>query len=223
MTVQHGSRLSGVERCPQCGIAHPLLDKKWDHVEFGINVAKKWAVYQCTACKRFVLAESNKGRNVGGTAKDVSQVEKCYPDRVSVSADVPSVAKRYLEQAIDSIHAPDGAVMLANSSVDAMLKEKGLKEGTVYERVAKAVKENILTKEMAEWAHKVRLDSNNPRHADEEKPHASEEEAKQTIEFARALGYFLFELTARIERGKEEADKANSNVAPANTAPANAA
>jgi hypothetical protein len=53
---------------------------------------------------------------------------------------------------------------------------------------------------MADWAHEVRLGSNRPRHADEKRPHVSSEEAKQSVEFAEALGQFLFVLTARIDR-----------------------
>jgi hypothetical protein len=51
---------------------------------------------------------------------------------------------------------------------------------------------------MGEWAHEVRLGSNRPRHADENSPHVSDEEAKQSVEFAEALANFLFVLTARI-------------------------
>lgn len=55
---------------------------------------------------------------------------------------------------------------------------------------------------MSDWAHSVRLESNKPRHADLDEPHATKEVAKQTIKFAQALGEFLFALPARIERGK---------------------
>jgi hypothetical protein len=47
-------------------------------------------------------------------------------------------------------------------------------------------------------------------HADQDKPHVSQDEAKQSVEFAEALGYFLFVLTKRIERGKEAAKKASA-------------
>ena len=63
------------------------------------------------------------------------------------------------------------------------------------------------------WAHEVRLGSNRPRHADKDRPHVSDEEAQQSVEFAEALGFFLFELTKRIDRGtkaaKEAGDKAS--------------
>ena len=61
---------------------------------------------------------------------------------------------------------------------------------------------------MGAWAHEVRLVSNDPRHADEDQPHVSPEEAKQSVEFAEALGNFLFVLTKRIERGTKAAREA---------------
>ena len=59
--------------------------------------------------------------------------------------DLPDRARPYLQQAIDSQQAPDGAAMLAASAVDAMLKKKGLTDGSLYTRIDKAIQQNILT------------------------------------------------------------------------------
>ncbi len=50
--------------------------------------------------------------------------------------------------------------MLAASSIDAMLKEKGYKVGGLYDRIKQAAKDHLITDEMAAWAHDVRLDAN---------------------------------------------------------------
>ncbi len=91
-----------------------------------------------------------------------------------------------------------------------MLKELKFTEGSVYKRIEQAVEANVLTKGMGEWAHSVRLGSNRPRHADEESPHVSPAEAAQSVEFATALGQFLFVLTARVERGIAKANEVAS-------------
>jgi len=95
-----------------------------------------------------------------------------------------------------SRHAPDGAAMLAGAAVDAMLKSKGLEKGTVYDRIEAAVEQGILTRDMAEWGHEVRLGSNRPRHADKDRPHTTHEEAMQAVEFVMVLGDVLFVLPA---------------------------
>jgi hypothetical protein len=58
---------------------------------------------------------------------------------------------------------------------------------------------------MGEWAHEVRLNSNRPRHADTENPHVSLRQAQQSVEFAEALGHFLFVLSSRVDKGIEDA------------------
>lgn len=128
-----------------------------------------------------------------------------YPDAKSANVDLPSIARKFLQQAYETLHAPDAAAVMAGSAVDAMLKELNYRDGSVYARIEKAVQDNILTAGMGEWAHSVRLGANRPRHADEERPHVTAEEAKQSVEFAEALGQFLFVLKARIERGISEA------------------
>ena len=99
--------------------------------------------------------------------------------------------------------------MLAGAAVDAMLKEKGLDEGNLYTRIDQAVQQTILTKDMGDWAHSVRLGSNRPRHADLDHPHVSKDEAEQAIEFTRTLGHVMFVLPARVERGRSAAKPAN--------------
>jgi hypothetical protein len=54
------------------------------------------------------------------------QPQGWFPGEKQLEDSIPKRARVYLDQAISSIHAPSGAVMLAASSVDAMLKGEGL-------------------------------------------------------------------------------------------------
>jgi hypothetical protein len=140
----------------------------------------------------------------------IAQIETLYPPAQTPADDLPPAARRFLQQAMETLHAPDAAAVMAGSAVDAMLKHLSFTEGSVYNRIEKAVEANVLTKSMGEWAHSVRLGSNRPRHADSEKPHVTPEEAAQSVEFATALGQFLFVLTARVERGIKQAKGAEA-------------
>lgn len=196
MSTKLEDRLIGLVRCPQCGIANPEMVLKWKSdcivpratSGYGYN----WATYQCTTCRLIVLAQSQLGNQ--GTR----ELEQVYPETETVEEDIPQRARNYLEQAIGSVHAPDGAAMLAGSAVDAMLKAKDLNKGSVYKRIDQAVEQHILTKEMGDWAHDVRLGSNRPRHADNDDPHVTTNEARQAIEFAKTLGTVLFVLPNKI-------------------------
>ncbi len=193
----HGNQLE-LDRCPHCNIAKPLLGRMWgkatqDHAGAG---QRFWAIYCCVSCGGIVLACSPGG--------DQSYaITDIWPTPQTVSDVVPLRAREFLAQAIASLHAPAGAVMLTASAVDAMLKDKGLKEGSLNGRIDKAAQDHLITLEMAAWAHEIRLDANDQRHADEGASLPSKADAEKAIEFASALAQFLYVLPARVERGRK--------------------
>lgn len=81
-----------------------------------------------------------------------------------------------------------------------MLKAKGLKEGSLNQRIAEAEKQHLITADMARWAHEVRLDANDERHADEEADLPTPEDADKAVGFALGLAEILFVLPARVVR-----------------------
>lgn len=93
--------------------------------------------------------------------------------------------------------------MLAASAIDAMLKERGLLEGSLYARIDTAAAGHLITADMALWAHSVRLDANDQRHADPVANLPTEVDATRCIEFASALADVLFVLPSRVKRGLE--------------------
>jgi Domain of unknown function (DUF4145) len=204
-----GEQLRDVKRCPYCSIANPVLGMLWVS---GQPVGRAtpgprhlWAAYGCTTCGGVVLAKGDPNANVSNP-----EVVEVIPAPKTAHADIPEPARTFLQQAYETLHAPDAAAVMAGSAVDGMLKAMGYTEGSLYSRIDSAVEKHLLTKDMGDWAHEVRLGSNRPRHADADKPHVSAEEAKQSVDFAEALGFFLFVLSKRIERGTEAAKKASS-------------
>ena len=132
-------------------------------------------------------------------------IECLYPEVKRAATEIPEPARKYLQQAFETLNAPDAAAVMAGSAVDAMLKHLKLVDGSVYSRIDEAVRQHILTAAMGEWAHEVRLGSNRPRHADVEDPHVSLKQAQQSVEFAEALGHFLFVLSSRVNKGIADA------------------
>jgi hypothetical protein len=198
-----GAQLGGLTRCPHCSIAHPTMPNDWGS-DSPIKRATpgpvySWVLYHCTSCGGCVLARGEPDVARGGN------VTAIYPPEKVVHEDIPQPAARFLQQAFDTLSAPDAAAVMAGSAVDGMLKHLGYTHGSLYTRIDKAVEDHVLTKAMGDWAHEVRLGSNRPRHADEKHPHVTAPQAEQSVEFAEALGFFLFVLSKRIERGLEAA------------------
>ncbi len=87
-----------------------------------------------------------------------------------------------------------------------MLKEKGLKDGRLYERIHDAVAQHLISEDLAQWAHQVGLDPNDPRYGDEWASMPSLEEARRCLDFALTLADILFVLPARVTRGIAESE-----------------
>ena len=188
-----------LSRCPHCSVAKPLLNRQshFETRDHSGQLVRDWHFYACSTCGGVVVASV-----VNGTGRRIADV---FPSTRDVDDAIPERARSYLKQARDSLHAPAGAVMLAASAVDAMLKEKGFKTGSLYQRIDKAAEEHAITSDMAAWAHDVRLDANDQRHSDETAALPGQPDAVRCVEFASALAEILFVLPSRVARGRAEA------------------
>jgi hypothetical protein len=184
-----------VDRCPHCMVDQPNMEKLQDLRTYSRmdRSSRYWQAHACARCGGVMMIELDEA---GGL-----MVFQRIPPPPTVDAELPDRARRYLEQATHSLHAPAGAVMLAASAVDAMLKARGYSKGSLYDRIQLAAAEHLITDDMAKWAHDVRLDANEQRHADEEYDLPDPADARRVVEFASALGQFLFVLPARVRRG----------------------
>ena len=179
------------ERCPHCGIAKPNIVQVSPNTIVG---TRQWTLHACQSCFNCVMSVSP---NV-----QVTDITKSWPDAATAPTQLPARAREYFEQAIASLATPVGAIVLMASSIDSMLKNKGLANGTLYARIDEAAKTHLITDEMAAWAHEIRLDANDQRHADESAPLPTVEDAEKVVEFGKALAQFLYVLPARVARGR---------------------
>lgn len=183
-----------MDRCPHCSVDRPSLNSIYSFkttTHDGRN-ERFWVVYVCSRCGGAVTAWAHRPEQ---------WASEIYPDSEAVDEAVEEPARQYLQQAIESLHAPAGTIMLCASAVDAMLKTKGYEEGSLNSRINQAAEDHLITQDMATWAHQVRLDANAQRHADEEGGLPSHDEARRTLAFAMALGEFMFVLPSRVEAG----------------------
>lgn len=185
-------------RCPHCRVDSPNLScfHRFSNNNSEGGSPREWGFYSCARCGGVITAWTQAGTNYNAEPREWFPGEKALEDSI------PNPARAYLDQAISSVHAPAGAVMLAASSVDAMLKVKGYKEGSLFKRIEKAAEDHLITRDMAAWAHEIRLDANDQRHADEEATLPDANDAQRVIAFATALAEFLFVLPARVQHGR---------------------
>jgi len=154
-----------------------------------------WGIFSCTACGGVILVEI--------LHRDVD----VYPKPRRVDRAVPERAAHYLREALDTTATPSACIMAAAAAVDQMLKERGYndKKSSLNSRILAAVEDHVLTDDMGAWAHHVRLEANEERHADEEEPLPSIHDAQRCVDFAIGLAEYLFVLPARVTKGIESA------------------
>ena len=93
------------------------------------------------------------------------------------------------------------------AAISRMLKDKGYKEGSLNSRINKAAEDHLITSEMAAWAHEIRLDANDQRHADEGAALPTQDDAEKVLAFASSLVQFLYVLPTRVARGRDSVKK----------------
>ena len=88
------------------------------------------------------------------------------------------------------------------SALEAGLKEKFPDiDGTLYERIEQAAAQQGLTPDLADWAHRIRLDGNDAVHGDEE---FLKEDAERLHAFTELVFLYLVTLPGMLEKARGE-------------------
>ena len=204
--MSHLSSFLEMDSCPHCGKPHPTLEQA--RGEFLTTKNHKglkdrwWGIYFCKSCGGVVTASAPR-IPPSSNQPHGHPIGEIYPSTPTISDAIPDKARKLLRQAQNSLHAPAGAIMLSASAVDAMLKEKGYTKDSLYKRIDQAAADHLITDAMAKWAHEIRLDANEQRHADVSATLPTEKDAKLTFDFAVAFAEYLFVLPAKVSRGIE--------------------
>ncbi len=116
-----------INQCPHCSVNSPNLNTV--HVmETESRLGKKkryWHVYVCQRCGGVVVAATEA---ING------EIVEIHPTVAEIDDSIPNPVREYLSQAAGSIHAPAGAIMLAASAVDAMLKMKTIQPNQTMQK-----------------------------------------------------------------------------------------
>lgn len=211
-TSPPGIRLSpqlSLARCPHCMVANPNI-----HGIHQVQLqahgnsprALHWTIYACASCAGIVAGASIQPPQqvvihrpgVPGPTNDCVWL---IPEIDVLDATITGKLRSFLEQARETFHAPAGSIMLSASAVDEVLKLNGFTQGSLYNRIDDAAQKGAITNEMGRWAHQVRLDANDQRHADASASLPTETDALRAYDFAKTLVDLLVVLPARVTRG----------------------
>jgi hypothetical protein len=196
-------------RCPHCNVANPALELKQNidaaparaQLMARPGLAYQWHIYICRTCAGLIAAAAirTSQNNYYGQSGNTIPFYWMIPAPKYLDKKLPSRVARYLGQAQETIASPAASIIMSASAIDAMLKEKGLKDGSLFDRINKAASDGIITKDLAAVAHDVRLGANDERHADEDAALTTDEDAQRCLEFAEAIAEMVFILPTRVK------------------------
>ncbi|UXC35152.1 DUF4145 domain-containing protein [Cupriavidus gilardii] len=189
----------GIERCPQCGIAAPnmvIVHRAKVHDEWD----RFYGLLTCQSCRHSTMVYAGPMHGTLGV----------WPAPKSYSNDIPTRVRGKLVEAQGTLGFPSPSILCSAAAIDWMLKEKGYTEGKLFRRIEQAASDHVITDDMKEWAHEVRLGANAERHADMDEPEPTKEDAERLLKFAEALAEILFELPARVKRGRGKPEEQNN-------------
>lgn len=156
----------------------------------------------------------NQFRRSNNSRKRIKTGTRTYPEGQYVDNRVHEWPRQLLREAQETVGSPTASIMTSASAVDAMLKLNGYTDGSLNQRINQAAQNYLITEGMKKWAHKVRLDANAQRHADEEAAFPTMEEAVRTLEMAKMLGHFLFVIPEMVKEGQEKAASGEGRMEP---------
>ncbi len=166
--------------CPNCRKETSLSIRK----EYGSH-GKLYQIAECNSCNYFFLV-ARYGQN--------EKIIEIYPSQLPKPIDprIPVFLKGDLEEAYKcfSVKAYRGTGVLARRALQMCCIEKGAPDKRLVEQIDWLLDERIITNDLKEWAHEVRLTGNDAAHP----PKDVNKDSSVTEDDAKDILFLLEEL-----------------------------
>lgn len=100
-----------------------------------------------------------------------------------------------------SINANRAAVLMARTAIEATAKDKQITDGNLYQKIDAMAEKNIITDQLAEEAHEIRLLGNDMAHGDLAEP-VSEEDASDILGFLDSVMDYVYQQPMLLQKRK---------------------
>ncbi|MCH9845237.1 MAG: DUF4145 domain-containing protein [Alphaproteobacteria bacterium] len=190
--------------CPHCKVKVPYMKKLSS--EFHKNIPKYeffgqfgpgitdflWYFYKCNVCNECVMIYATNITN-----DNHFYVLLSHPSSNNKIIEHEAIPKHIRLALKDSSESPaPSSIVMTTSAIDAMLMDKGDYNDRLsfHDKIEQALQDNLIPEDIAIWAHKIRINSNDVRHPTNAKTDTrpTDEEAKQAFNFATILAEIFY-------------------------------
>jgi HEPN domain-containing protein len=181
-------------------------------------------LFKCNKCQGGFVVEYEHAVNRGPSSpgqctSDPQELgfvpTKTYPGSMpsSMPSHVGAPLDRYYSQAAESLQSGhyDASGAMSRKVVDVSTQQKlgedSKKYGNIRDRIDAMAAKSLLTPELKDWAHQIRLGGNDAAH--DEDPY-TKEEAEDLLSFAELYLTYVYSLPGRLKARQEAAAKAKA-------------
>ena len=122
----------------------------------------------------------------------------------------PQVADDYIEaiKCFD-VGTWKASVVMCRRALQGSVIEKGAKEDKLVDQIDELYGQQIITKDIKDWAHEIRLTGNIGAHPDKDGlEDVTEEDAKELIDFMEEYLNYVYIMPSKVERKRAKKEKA---------------
>ena len=163
----------------------------------------------CNRCKNPMLARQEFYEVQGEISSPRTEVLVVYPQDDSIPlGSVPNiVARAYLEaQRAYQVKLYESCVIMCRKCVEAVCSEHGESKGPLPSRLRRLRESGVIDNAIFNWSNELRLAGNIAAHVDSESQ-IMRHDAKDVLEFAKALLLYVFELQSRLQTYRKRRSK----------------
>lgn len=215
--------------CPHCTTQRMAFTLSAES-KLGPPRDKDWVtLFNCNKCQGAIVVEYryqiNHGFSSPGQCKtDPATVGfgviKIYPGEMPTSTPdfTPAPLDRYFRQAADALHSDsaDASGAMSRKVVDVstqkLLGEDAKKFNTIQKRIDELAARHLLTPDLQQWAHVVRLEGNDASH--DEHPYTPEQ-ANELLSFVELYLTYVYTMPGRLKVRRKHADTEKAEAAEA--------
>jgi Domain of unknown function (DUF4145) len=199
--------------CWHCGVKTHMADygTPFNAASTTPGNRRVWGAFKCDNCDALSIATglASFDDRLAGTHPGVWLAEKNNPEWYPISAtgrEFPDVPQHIAEAASEaykchSISAFRASVQLARSVVEATAKEKGITQGSVFNKINELYSQRFIREHIKDGAHEVRHLGNDMAHGDFISPVTSEEAELVLILMSEILEE-VFQSPARVAKAQ---------------------